>query len=51
MAGAARLFLIAVVFLLPGGSLALAAYAARLALRQRAWIPVRRDPPPVRPPR
>ena len=40
MAGAVKVAVMAVVFLLPGGSLVLAAYAAKLALKQRAWAPI-----------
>lgn len=37
MGGLLRVVLMAIVFLLPGGSLLLVAYAARGALRQKAW--------------
>jgi hypothetical protein len=42
MAGVARVVVMAAVFLLPGGSLLLAAYAAHTALKQRAWLPAHR---------
>jgi hypothetical protein len=51
MAGVLKLVLMAVVFLVPGGSLLLAGYAAHLALRQRALAPIRRDNRPTRRPR
>jgi hypothetical protein len=41
MAGVVRLVVMAVVFLLPGGSLLLAIYAAHTALKQRSWLPAR----------
>lgn len=47
MAGAVRLLFLAVIFLLPGGSLVLAALAARSAVRNRAWTKGGR---PVTPP-
>lgn len=37
MGGLLRLVLMAIVFLLPGGSLLLVAYAARGALRGKSW--------------
>jgi hypothetical protein len=37
MAVAVRILLMAIVFLLPGGSVILAAYAARAAVKGRAW--------------
>ncbi len=38
MASAARILLVAIIFLLPGGSLILAAWAARTAVKNRAWL-------------